>query len=113
GRRVDAGPSVKYGYGAVKNSQRSLDLDRKAHVAGRIYNIDPIVVAPPRPKAGRRRRGNRDSALLFLLHPVHDRGALVNFTYLVRDSGIVKDSLSRRCFTRVDMSHNPYVPEPV
>jgi len=41
-----------------------------------------------------------------LFHPVHGGAAIVNFTDLVIDTGVEKDALSSRGFTRVDVRHD-------
>ena len=63
------------------------------------------------PEARGGRGGDGDAALLLLLHPVHGGSAFMNFADLVIDTGVEKDALSRRGFTRVDMSHDPDVPD--
>jgi hypothetical protein len=76
-------------------------------VAWGINNVDEVVI----PRTGSCSRSNGDSALLLLLHPVHRGSAFMDFTDLVIDAGVEKDSLSCRGFTRVDMSHDPDVPD--
>src|ERR1019366_8612351 len=53
---------VKHRHRAVQHAQRALHLGRKVHVAGRVDNVDADVA----PGTGRRRRRNRDAALLLL-----------------------------------------------
>src|SRR5574341_285151 len=96
---------VKGRNSAVEHAQRTLNLDGKVHMAGSVDDIDAFVP----PEARRRRRGDGDAALLLLHHPVHDRGAVMHFTDLIGNTGIVKDALGRRRFTGVDVSHNPDV----
>ena len=93
---------AEHGNRTVQHAQRALDLDREVHVAGRVDQVDLIAA----PFAGRRRRRNRNAALLFLLHPVHRRHAVVGFTDTVRATGVVQNSLGRRCFTGIDMRHD-------
>ena len=62
------------------------------------------------PGAGRRRRGDRDAALLLLLHPVHGRSSLMHLADTVRDARIEQDALGRRRLSGVDVSHDPDVP---
>jgi hypothetical protein len=61
------------------------------------------VVAP---EARRRGRRDRDAALLLLLHPVHDGGALVDFADLVRDPGIEQNPFRRRRLAGIDVGHD-------
>ena len=55
------------------------------------------------------RGGDRDAALLLLLHPVHRRRALVDLAHLVGAAGVVEDALGRRRLARVDVGHDPDV----
>jgi hypothetical protein len=94
---------------AVEDAQAALDLDRKVHVPGRIDDVHPIVA----PERRRRSRRDRDPALLLLGHPVHRRGALVHLSHLVGAAGVVEDPLGRRRLARVDVGHDPDVPDAV
>jgi hypothetical protein len=109
GLRLDAGDRVEDGDGAVEDAQRPLHLDGEVHVPGSIDDVD-AVIAPER--RGRRRR-DRDAALLLLRHPVHRRGALVHLAQLVGAPGVVEDPLGRRGLARVDVRHDPDVPDAV
>ena len=62
------------------------------------------------PERGGGSRGDGDSALLLLDHPVHGGSAVVHLTDLVGDAGVIEDALGRRRFTGVDVSHDPDVP---
>ena len=64
------------------------------------------VVVPLRGRGG---RGDRDAALLLLLHPVHDGRALMDLTHLVGAARVVEDSLGRRRLARIDVGHDPDV----
>ena len=105
GLRLDAGHRVKQGDRAVEHAQRALHLDGEVDVPGGVDDVDPVVV--PRRRGGR--RGDRDAALLLLLHPVHDGSALVDLADLVGPSGVIEDALGRRRLTGVDVRHDPYV----
>jgi hypothetical protein len=100
--RLDAGHRVEHGDGAVEHAQRPLDFRREVDVAGRVDDVDAVLP----PEAGRRSRRNRDSALLFLLHPVHDGRAFVHFADLVRDPGIEQDAFGRRRLAGIDVGHD-------
>ena len=95
--QTGSGPSVL--------AERALDLDREVDVAGSVDDVDPVAV----PLARRGGRGDRDTALLFLLHPVHDGRALVDLPQLVGAPGVEEDALGRRRLAGVDVSHNPDV----
>ena len=76
---------------------------------GRIDDVDPMVA----PERRRRSRRDRDAALLLLRHPVHRRGALVDLAHLVGAAGVVEDPLGRRRLARIDVGHDPDVPDAV
>ena len=105
GLRLDAGDGVEHRDGAVEHAQRPLDLDREVDVAGRVDDVDAVVV----PLARRGRRGDRDAALLLLDHVVHHRGAFVHLADLVGLARVVEDALGRRGLARVDVRHDPDV----
>ena len=58
------------------------------------------------PLAGGRGGGDRDAALLLLLHVVHDGGAFMNLTDLVRTAGVIENAFSRGCLTGIDVGHD-------
>ncbi len=87
---------------AVQDPQRALDLDGEVDVARRVDDLDGVAV--PFALGGGGRDG--DAALLLLLHPVHDGGALVHFTDLVRDPGVEEDALGRRGLAGIDVRHD-------
>src|SRR3546814_16544829 len=58
------------------------------------------------PQAGGRRGGDGDAAFLFLFHPVHRRGAVMDFADLVGLAGIIEDALGRRGLAGVDVRHD-------
>ena len=100
--RLDAGDGVEHGDGAVEHAQRALHLGGEVDVAGRVDDVDPVIL----PEA--RRRGGRDgdAALLLLHHPVHRGRALVHLADLVVDPGVEKDALGRRRLTGIDVGHD-------
>src|SRR5882762_4811903 len=92
-----------------EHAQRPLDLDGEVDVAGRVDDVDPVVLPPARGGG----RGDGDAALLLLDHPVHDGGALVDLAHLVGAAGVVEDALGRRGLSGVDVGHDPDVPDAV
>ena len=100
--RLDAGDTVEHRDGAVEDAQRALHLGGEVDVAGGVDDVD-LVVLPP---AGRRGGRDRDAALLLLLHPVHDGGALVDLADLVGDAGVEEDPLGRGGLAGVDVRHD-------
>ncbi len=105
GLRFDPANRTKHGHRAVEHAQAAFDLDRKVDVAGGIDDVHAMLA----PEAGRRGGRDADAALLLLLHPVHDSGAIVNFTHGPRHAGIEEDALGGRGFPRIDMRHDPDV----
>jgi hypothetical protein len=65
------------------------------------------------PEAGGRGRRNRDAAFLFLLHPVHHRGAFVDLADLVRNPRVEEDALGRRGLAGIDVRHDADVPRAI
>ncbi len=102
GLRLDAAHRAEQGDGAVEHAQAALDLDGEVHVPGRVYDVDAHVA----PVAGRRRRGDGDAALLFLLHPVHHRRALVHLAHLMGLAGVVEDAFGGRRLAGIDVGHD-------
>ena len=108
GLRLDAGDTVVHGDRTVEDAQRPLDLDGEVDVAGRVDDVDRVVLPGALGRGGR----DRDAALLLLLHPVHRGGAVVDLTDLVVDAGVEEDALGRGGLARVDMRHDPDVAGP-
>ncbi len=102
GLRLHACNRVEHGDGAVEHAQGALHLDGEVHVARRVDDVDAVIA----PEGGGRGGGDRDAALLLLLHPVHHGRALVNLTHLVGASRVKEDALSRRRLSGVDVRHD-------
>ena len=103
--RLHAGDGVEQRDRAVEHAQRALDLDGEVDVAGRVDDVDAVVL----PLRGGGGGGDRDAALLLLLHPVHRGRALVDLADLVGAPGVVEDALGRRRLAGVDVRHDPDV----
>src|SRR5450759_2819510 len=107
--RLHAGHGVEYRHRAVQHAQAALHLGGEIDVPGRIDNVDLDVA----PLAGGRGRCDRDAAFLFLLHPVHDGGALMNFAQLVGLARVVQDPLGRGGVTGIDMRRDADISHPL
>jgi hypothetical protein len=105
GLRLDAGHRVEDRDCSVQHPQRALHLDREVDVARGIEDVDPVLA----PLAGGCRGGDRDAALLLLLHPVHHRGSLVDLAHLVGATRVVENPLGGRGLPGVDVRHDPDV----
>ena len=78
--------------------------DRGWHRGGAVeFAARPLVA---RPFAGCGRSSNRDAAFLFLLHPVHSGGTIMDLTDLVVHTGVVENSLCCGRLAGIDVSHD-------
>jgi hypothetical protein len=109
GLRLNAVNGVEYSDSAIEDAERSLDLGREVHVAGRINNVDADVA----PCAGGGSRSNRDPALLLLLHPVHRGCAFVDLSDAVRPARIKQDAFGRSGLPGVDVRHDADISAPL
>ena len=100
--RLNAGNRVKHGNCTVKDAQRTLNFNSEVNVARSINDVNAIAF----PEAGRSSRGNCNTALLFLFHPVHRCSTIVCFTDFVVNTGVIQDTLGCCGFTRINVSHN-------
>src|SRR5262249_59803022 len=73
GLRLDPLVAVEHADRAVEHPERTLDLDREVDVAGRVDDVEALVV----PERGGGGGGDGDSALLLLLHPLPRGRALM------------------------------------
>jgi hypothetical protein len=109
GLRFNATDRTEHRYRTVKYAQAAFDFDREIDMSGRIDNVDAVLfelLVHALPETGGSSGRNSDTAFLLLLHPVHDGSAVMNFTYLVRNTGVKKDALCRRGLTGIDMRHD-------
>ena len=102
GLRLNAALCTEDRHTAVEYSQRTLDFNGEVNMTRGIDDIDAGIA----PVAGGCGGGDGDATLLLLLHPVHGRSTLMGLTYLVVDAGIVKNTLSGRSLTGIDVSHD-------
>ena len=94
--------AVEHADRAVEHSKRTLDFNGEVDVAGGVDDVEALVM----PERRRRGRGDGDAALLLLLHPIHGRGAVVDFANFMGLAGVVEDTLGRRRLSGVDMGHD-------
>ena len=105
---------VKYADSAVQNTEGSLNLYGKVNVSGSIDDVDSVLQSTRNllvellvcPVAGGSSRGDGDTSLLLLLHPVHGRRTLMGIADLVVNTGIIQDTLGQSRLTRIDMGHD-------
>jgi len=106
GLRLDSLVAVEDTDCAVEHAQRTLDLDREIDMAGGVDDVEPLAL----PEGRCRGRGDRNAALLLLLHPVHGGRAFMDFADLVRFARVIEYPLGCCCLARVDMGHDTEVP---
>src|SRR4030067_29060 len=81
-------------------------------MSGSIDDINSMLrklVVHTFPETGGCRRGNCNSPFLFLFHPVHDSGTIMNFPNLMRYPGIIEYTLGCRSLARINMGHDAYI----
>ena len=108
GLGLDAADRAEHEDGAVEHPERTFHLDGEIHMAGRVDDVDLMVL----PFAEGGRRGNGDAALLFQLHGIHGRADAVlalDFVNGMDALGVVENPLGQRGLARVDVGADPDV----
>ncbi len=100
--RLDTAHGAEQRDGAVQHTDGPLHLHREVHMAGRVDDVDGMVV--PRALGGGAR--DRDAALALLLHPVHLGGAVMHLAHLVRAARVKEDAFGRRGLAGVNVCHD-------
>ena len=118
GLGLHAGHGTENRDGAVEHTHGALHLGGEVNVPGSVDDIDALLDALPRtprgiPGAGNGGGSDRDATLTLLLHPVGDRGALVNFAHLVDGAGVEKDTLGRGRLARINVRGDANVARPL
>ena len=93
---------TEYGNGAVEYTQGTFNFNREVNVARGINDVDGMSF----PGTGRCSRSNRDPTFLFLTHPVHGSGAVVDFADLMGLTGIEQDTFRGGRFTGINVCHD-------
>ena len=101
GLRFYAALCAEDGNASIQNAQASLYFSRKVNVARCVNDVYAVIL----PEAGGCSGSYRDSALLFLLHPVHGRRAFMHLTQLVSTACVKQDPLRRCRLSGIDMGH--------
>ena len=100
--RLNAADGAENGHHAVENPQAPLHFNGKVNVSRRINNGDRMLF----PAAGGGGGGNGNAPLLLLLHPVHQRRAVMNLPDFMGQAGAVKDPLGDGGLAGVNMGGN-------
>ena len=93
-------------HSTVKDTKRTLYLDREVHVPRSVNQVDLVFVASIVPVSSGSCRRDRYTTLLLLLHPVHGGSTIVHLADLVGQTRVEQDALRRSCLTGIDVSHN-------
>src|SRR5690625_7529077 len=83
---------------AIEHSQRTLNLNSEVNVTRSINDVDPVLVKlllHTQPEGGHSRRGDSDTTLLLLLHPVGGSGHIVGLAPLMLQAGREEYALRR------------------
>ena len=92
-------------HAAVEYFQGAINFYSEIYVSWRVDNIQAMTG----PFTASRRRLNRDTTLLLLLHPVHSCSTIMYLTYFVTYSTVVKNSFGSGGFTSINVSGNTNV----
>ncbi len=106
GLGLHAAYGTERGDRTVQHTQRTLHLHGEVHVARGVDQVDLILLVLVLPESGGSRRGDGDTALLLLNHPVHRSAALVHLADLVGLARIEKDTFRRGRLTGIDVGHD-------
>ena len=71
-----------------------------------VDQVDLVLLTHIVPESRRCGRGDRDTTLLLLNHPVHGSGTLVGLTDLMGLTRVEQNTLRRRGLTGIDVSHD-------
>jgi hypothetical protein len=71
-----------------------------------IDDVDAVLDIVPGPERSGSGGGDRDAALLLLLHPVHRRGAFVHFADFVGLPRVIEDALGHSRLPGIDVGHD-------
>ena len=93
-------------HSTVQDTQRTLYLYGKVHVTRSVYQVDFVFIACVVPESGSSSRGDSDTTLLLLLHPVHRSSTVVYLTDLVCQTRVEQDTLRSSCLTGIDVCHD-------
>src|SRR5690606_29010877 len=103
--RLHTGYGIEDDDAAVEHAQAALHLGREVDVARGVDDIDLAFLARDAiaPGRGDGRRGNRDTTLTLLHHPVGDGRTLVHLAHAVDATGVEKDAFGRRRLAGIDV----------
>ena len=109
GLRFDARRRAEHDARTVEHAQTAFDFDREVDVPGRVDDVDAMfrkLLIHAAPETGGAGRGDGDASLLLLLHPIHDRRAVVHLTQRVRHTGVEEHAFRRRRLPRIHVRND-------
>ena len=107
--RLHAGHAVKDHHAAIQHTQRALNLGSKIDVTWRINDVDLVLLTAMIPVAGDRSRLDGDPSLALLIHPVRDRGAIVDVAHAKRTSRVKEDAFRGRRLASINVRNDTNV----
>ena len=81
--RLYTAHGTKSSHSTIEDTERALYLDSKVNVSRGVDQVDLILLVIVGPEGRSRSRGDRDTTLLLLLHPVHRSGTIMYLSDLV------------------------------
>ena len=109
GLRLNTALSTENCNGTIKYTQGTFNFYSKVNVTRGINDIDTMfieLVLGTFPVAGGCSRGDGNTTLLFLTHPVHGSSTFMGFTNLMYSAGIEQNTFGCGGFTSIDVSHD-------
>ena len=103
--RLNACNSVKHANSTIKYTQGTFYFHSEVNVTRSIDDVYAVVI----PETGGCSRGNGDTTLFFLFHPVHGGLTFVCFTNFVRHTGVIENTFSSGSLTRINVGHDTNV----
>ena len=87
----------------VEYAQGAFNFNREVNVPRSIDDVDAVIF----PVSCRSSRRDRNTAFLFLSHPVHGSSAVMNFADFMNSAGVEQNTFGCRGFTSIDVSMMP------
>ena len=109
GLRLNTTLSTENCNGTIKYTQGTFNFYSEVNVARSIDDVDTMfieLVLGTFPVAGGCSRGDGNTTLLFLNHPVHGSSTFMGFTNLMYSAGIEQNTFGGGGFTSIDVSHD-------
>jgi hypothetical protein len=112
GLRLDATHRAEDRAGTIQHPQRAFHFNGEIDVARSVDDVDAMLVelaGHATPEAGRGGGGDGDPPFLFLHHPIHGGGTVVDLAQLVGDARVEQDALGHGGLAGIDVGHDAEV----